>query len=316
MIGIYGANGFMGRNLLRRFAALGWPVRAVSRRFDAETRDSFPAAVEFVEADLADPLAMATSLEGLETVIQLVSTSSPAAQNRHAGFDIQENVVPQVAFMQAAVDEGIRRYVFASSGGTVYGPASPTPTPEHAATNPICSHGLTKLTIEHYLRMHALVDGLETVVLRIANAFGPGQAVRKGQGLIPAVLNRVAQGLPVQVVGEGTAVRDYVFIDDVVGAFEAAVERPGAAGGVYNVGSGRGRTVLEVVEALEREIGAPIERTHIPARRTDTGVSVLDVTAAGRDLGWRPGTSFDDGLHRTVAWWRSTTRRTDGRRAA
>lgn len=316
MIGIYGANGFMGRSLVRRFAALGWPVRAVSRRVDPAFRDSLPSAVEFVEADLADPPAMAASLQGLEAVVQLVSTSSPAAQNRHAVFDIRENVLPQVAFMQAAVDEGVRRYVFASSGGTVYGPQSMTPTPEHAATRPICSHGLTKLTIETYLRMHSLVDGLETVILRIANAFGPEQAVRKGQGLIPAVLSRVAQGQPVQVVGEGTAVRDYVFIDDVVGAFEAALERPQAVNGVFNVGSGQGRTVLEVLEAIEREIGSSIERVHVPARRTDMGVSVLDVTAAEQALGWRPRTAFADGLRHTVARWRSATRRTDGRRAA
>lgn len=315
MIGIYGANGFLGRHLLRRFADLGWPVRAVSRRFDRDMRESLPHTVDVVEADLGDPLAMAASLQGLEVVIQLMSTSSPAAQNRHAALDIQQNVVPQVAFMQAAVDEGVRRYVFASSGGTVYGPQRVTPTPERAVAAPICSHGLTKLTIEQYLRMHARIDGLGAVILRLANAYGPGQAFRKGQGLIPAVLDRVAQGLPVPVVGDGTAVRDYVFIDDVVAAFENALLAPRAAG-IYNIGSGRGRTVLEVIEALERQIGRPIGRIHGPARRTDTPVSVLDVTKAGRELGWRPHTAFADGLSRTVAWWRSATRRMPQRRAA
>lgn len=315
MIGIYGANGFIGRHLLRRFAALGWPVRAVSRRFDRELVDSLPGGVEFMEADLADPPAMAASLEGVDVVVQLVSTSSPASQNRHAGFDIQENVLPQVAFMQAAVDAGVGRYVFASSGGSVYGPQGVTPTPEHATTAPICSHGLTKLTIEHYLRMHAIVDDLDIVILRISNVFGPGQAFRKGQGLIPAMLNRVSQGLPVQVVGDGTTVRDYVFVDDVVEAFEAALNRT-RAGGAFNVGSGQGRSVNDVVAALELEIGTSLERVNIPARRTDTPVSVLDVTAAQRALGWRPRTSFHEGLRRTVASWRSVTRRTDTRRAA
>lgn len=316
MIGIYGANGFVGRNLLKRLTELGWPVRAVSRRFDAELRESLSGMAEFVEADLGNPSAMAATLEGLDAVVQLVSTSSPASQNRHAGFDIQENVMPQVAFMQAAVDAGIGRYVFASSGGTVYGPQNATPTPEHALTNPICSHGLTKLTIEHYLRMHSLVDGLGAVVLRIANAFGPGQSVRKGQGLIPAILGRVAQGLPVQVVGDGTSVRDYVFIDDVAEAFVAALDRTRKAAGVFNVGSGQGRSVNDVIAALERELGTPIERTNIPARRTDTPISVLDVTAAERSLGWRPQTTFAEGLRRTVACWRAASRRAEERRAA
>jgi len=315
MIGIYGANGFMGRHLLRRLAARGRPLRAVSRHFDPLIRDCCPPTVDFVEADLRDPLAMAASLQGLTAVVQLVSTSSPASQNRHAVFDIEENVVPHVAFMQAAVDEGVRRYVFVSSGGTVYGPGSPTPTPEDAATNPICSHGLTKLTIEKYLQMHAAVAGLETVILRVANAYGPEQACRKGQGLIPAVLARVAQGMPVQVVGDGGAVRDYVFIDDVVDAFVAALDRPDAAGGVFNVGSGRGRTVIEVVEALEEALGARIDRVHLPTRPTDIDVSLLDIAAAAHGLGWRPRTEFAAGLGRTVAWWLAAGRM-DARRAA
>lgn len=315
MIGIYGANGFIGRNLLRRFTALGWPVRAVSRWFDRDLMDSLSGMVEFLEADLADPLAMAASLEGLDAVVQLVSASSPASQNRHTGFDIQENVLPHVAFMQAAVDARVGRYVFASSGGTVYGPQAATPTPEHATTHPICSHGLTKLAIENYLRMHAIIDDLDVVILRIANVFGPGQVLRKGQGLIPALLERVERGLPVQVAGDGTTVRDYIFIDDVVDAFEATLTRTREAG-IFNVGSGKGRSVNDVVAALEREIGTSIERTHVSARRTDAPISVLDVAAIQRALGWRPRTSFAEGLRRTVASWPSATWHTADRTAA
>lgn len=307
MIGVFGANGFMGRNLVRRLAAGNHSVRAVSRRFDLSRRIECPERVEFVEADIRDPLAMATSLEGLDTVVQLVSTSSPASQNRHAAFDIQENVIPHVAFMQAAVAAGVRRYVFASSGGTVYGPGCMTPTPEDAPTNPICSHGLTKLTIESYLRMHAAIDGLEIVILRIANAFGPDQAFRKGQGLIPAALGRVTQGLPVQIVGNGMAVRDYVFIDDVVDAFEAALTLTNAAGGTFNIGSGQGRSVIDVLDAIEHELGMPIHRVRVPDRLTDTAVSLLDITAAADMLGWYPRTDFRTGLERTVAAWRMAT---------
>jgi len=316
MIGVFGANGFMGRNIVRRLAVEGHPVRAVSRRFDPWLRIDCPERVEFVEADIRDPLAMTSSLAGLDAVVQLVSTSSPASQNCHAAFDIQENVIPHVAFMEAAVAAGVRRYVFASSGGTVYGPGCMIPTPEDAPLNPICSHGLTKLTIESYLRMHAAIDGLEIVILRIANAFGPDQSFRKGQGLIPAVLGRVAQGLPVQIVGNGTAVRDYVFIDDVVDAFEAALTQAGAAGGTLNIGSGQGRSVVEVLNALEHELGRPIHRVRGPDRRTDTTVSLLDITAAADLLGWYPRTEFETGLERTVAAWRMATGRTEACQAA
>lgn len=316
MLGIFGANGFMGRHAVRWLATRGMRVRAVSRRFDARFLDRCPGPVELVEADIRDRRATAAALRGIDAVVQLVSAASPAAENRRAVLDIRENVIPHVALMQAAVDAGVRRYVFVSSGGTIYGPGSPTPTPEHAPTHPVCSYGLTKLTIENYLRMHGAVAGLETVVLRVANTFGPGQACRRGQGLIPAVLDRVAQGLPVRIIGDGGTVRDYVFVEDVAEALESALERPQAVGGTFNVGSGRGHSVNDVVASLERILGARIAREHLPARRTDVDVSILDITAAELRLGWRPRTSFGDGLRRTVDWWRATTGHTPVRRAA
>lgn len=309
MIGIYGANGFMGRKLLRHFSNLGRPVRAVSRVFDPEFRCSLSGAIEFLEADFEDSSAMAASLRGVDAVVQLVSASSPASHERCPRIAMRNDLEPHVAFMKTAIDAGVRRYVFASSGGTVYGPQDTTPTPEDAATAPICRHGLDKLTIEHHLRMHACVDGLEIVILRIANAYGPGQVFRKGQGLIPAVLDRVAQGLPVQVLGKGTAVRDYVYIDDVVEAFDAALNQPRATGGVFNVGSGRGRTIIDVIQAIESELGAPIERIHVPIRHTDVIRSVLDVAKARQELGWRPRTGFQEGLRRTIDWWRAALKR-------
>lgn len=315
MIGIFGANGFVGRSLLRRFSNLGWPVRAVSRRFDPALRDELSGTVEFVKADIGDQDAITASLHGLDVVVQLAASSSPALHVPRVESAILDDVVPQLAFMQAAVDEGVRRYVFASSGGTVYGAQDTTPIPEEASTAPICLHGLNKLTIEHHLRMHEFVDGLEVTILRIANAFGPGQQVRRGQGLIPAILDSIAAGLPVRVVGDGMAVRDYVFIDDVAEAFAAAVANPRAAG-IVNVGSGRGRTVNEVIKAVERELRMPIKRSHLPARRTDVAASVLDIAKAARQLGWSPRTDFHTGLRETIDWWRTAQLAAPMRRAA
>jgi UDP-glucose 4-epimerase len=316
MIGVYGANGFLGRSLLQRLSNLQRPVRAISRVFDPELRRCLSGGVEFVEADFEDSSATFKSLQGLDAVVQLVSGSSPASYERCSTLAMRQNVMPHLAFMQAAIDTGIRRYVFASSGGTVYGPQAATPTPEDAPTIPICLHGLDKLTIEHHLRMHALVDGLEVMILRIANAYGPGQAVRKGQGLIPAVLDRVARGLPAQVLGDGTAERDYVFVDDVVDAFWAALELPSTGCGVFNIGSGRGRTVIDVIKAIQQEIGMPIARIHVPARRTDVTRSVLEVAKAERELGWQPQTEFQEGLRSTIDWWRTAHRGTLRRAAA
>lgn len=290
MIGVYGADGFLGRHLVRALAAGGSQVRAVSRSFGARF-----AGVSHVEADLADPFAMVDTLRDVETVVQLVSTSSPALGNDHVVDDIDKNVIPHVKFLRQCVQRGVRRYVFLSSGGTIYGPDAPMPTPETAETTPIVSHGLTKLAIEKYIQMHAAVDGLEYAILRLANPFGPGQTYRKGQGLIPLVLERQARGLPVQIYGDGTAQRDYVYVDDVTEAISRAVRKPGQVREIVNIGSGQPRSVLDVLEAIERVAG-PVQRQFVPARRTDVPVSWLDVGRAGEVLGWQPRTSFNDGI--------------------
>jgi len=300
MIGVYGANGFIGRHLVRRLAAYGHSVRSVSRSFGADFIQPLTGKVDFVEADFREPLPIASTLVGVDTIVQLISTSSPALQNRFATADIKDNVIPHVDFIQSAVQAGVRRYVFVSSGGTVYGPNARVPIPEDAITTPISSHGLTKLTIEKYLQMYGHVEGLDYVILRVANPFGPRQVFRKGQGLIPAALARYRAGQPIDIVGGGRAVRDYLYIDDLVDAIVAAIDRPAAAKKIINVGSGVGHSVIEVLDAIEAELGGGLLRRHAPDRSTDVDRNILDIARANDLLEWSPKVPFDTGIERTV----------------
>jgi len=301
MIGVYGADGFIGRHLIRRLIADGRQVRAVSRRFEREFADEIDGKADIFVADLSQPLAMASSLQDVGTVVQLMSSSSPGLRNDHAVADIAENVVPHVEFLQNCLRAGIRRYIFVSSGGTVYGPGAPVPTPETAPTNPINSHGLTKLFVEKYIQMHGHVDGLEYVILRVANPYGPGQIFRKGQGLVPAIIDRWHKGLPVRIFGSGEARRDYVYVDDVIEAIVSAARIPGSPRLVLNIGSGETRSVSEVVEAIEKAAGAVFPREYVPARTTDVDIACLDIAQARAVLGWQPKTRFADGIGITVA---------------
>lgn len=300
MIGIFGANGFIGRHLMRRLHARGRRFKAVSRHFPPDFVQVFRDS-ELVEANFSDPLAMASALDNVDTVVQLVSSSSPGMQNLHIVADIRENVIPHVAFLQNCVAAGIRRYIFLSSGGAVYGPTINVPIREESETNPISSHGLTKLMVEKYIQMHGIVDKLDFVVLRLSNPFGPGQQFRKSQGLIPAIVGRYTDGLPVKIIGDGSARRDYIFIDDVIDAVELAVTAPGVAQSTINIGSGESRSVLEILEAVEDILGVRIDRERIEIRKTDVPVSQLDISRAEKLLGWRPKTSFRTGLEQTLA---------------
>jgi len=301
MIGVYGADGFIGRHLVRYLAARGAPVRAVSRKFDQAFVSSVSGSVEFVEGDLGQPLGMASSLQDVTTVVQLISSSSPGLMNDHAVADITENVVPHVQFLQNCLRAGVKRYIFLSSGGTVYGPDAPVPTPETCPTNPISSHGLTKLFVEKYIQMHGHVDGLEYVILRVANPYGPGQTYRKGQGLVPAIVDRWQKGLPIKVFGDGAARRDYIYIDDVIQAVDAAIHLEGEPRLVLNIGSGDARSVTEVIEAIEQAAGQTFAKEYVAARSTDVDVACLDISRATSVLGWSPKTGFRAGIATTVA---------------
>ncbi|WP_294646223.1 NAD-dependent epimerase/dehydratase family protein [uncultured Aureimonas sp.] len=300
MIGIFGANGFIGRHLVRRLAGGPERVRAVSRHIDPAFAASLPADVEVVQADLGDDLAMASALTDLRVVVQLISTSSPGLQNRYAVSDIRDNVVPQVSFLEACVAANVERYVFLSSGGTVYGQPQTLPIPETHEAKPLSSHGMTKLVVEQYIGMYGRLHDLDSVILRVANPFGPGQRFRKGQGLIPALLQRHAQGLPVRIINGGEAIRDFLYIDDLADAVALSLTAPAAAGRTINIGSGEGRRIMDVIEAVESVLGQRFAREDGGTRDSDVDANVLDITLARDLLGWSPKTPFMDGLRLTL----------------
>jgi len=299
MIGVFGANGFMGKHLTRHLVGHGMDVTAVARDFDATARVS---GARLFRGDLRDASAMGVALSGIETVVQLMGTSTPAQGNARTTKHIHDDVIPHVDFLNQCVEAGVKRVVFASSGGTVYGPTSGVrPTSESDTTDPISSHGVTKLTVEHFIKLHGHLDGLEYVILRIGNPYGPGQVLRNGQGLIPALIDRHRAGLPITVYGDGSTARDYVYIDDVVRALRAAVERPSPRSLVLNVGSGTRHTVLEVVRSIESILGARFVIDFMPARKADVSSIALDISRISAELGWKPEVDFEEGLRRTLA---------------
>lgn len=253
-----------------------------------------------MQADLADTPAISAALTGVSQVIQLVSESGPGNGNSRLIQDLETSVLPQVRFLELCQQAGVLRVVFASSGGTVYGRPLVVPIQEDHPTRPLSSYGLTKLILENYLALFTEGYGLNHVILRISNPYGPLQRFRNGQGLIANVIAHARDGTPVPVYGDGVAERDYVYVGDVCEAFHAALFRPEAVRQTVNIGSGIGRSVLEVLAAMEAMLGHPLARTHIPMRGTDVTRSVLSIDRAAAVLGWAPKTSFTDGLHKTL----------------
>jgi UDP-glucose 4-epimerase len=299
VVGVFGANSFIGRHIVRSLRGDGVPVIAFGRRFPDDFWHFVGDDVEVRIIDFNNQLEVLASLQNISHVVQLINTSNPAAGNKRLVSDLQYNVIPHVEFIESCIEGAVKNFVFISSGGTVYGDASVNPIPETHPADPLNSYAMAKKVVEQYLAMLARGTDMGYTILRLANPFGPGQLNLKGQGLIPTILQRHQSGLPLSIFGDGQSQRDYVYIDDVVEAVKATLSH-GRSQEVLNIGSGQGRTILQVVEAIESFLGVRISKSFVAARPTDPSCNVLDITKAKRQLGWEPRTSFAEGIRRTL----------------
>jgi UDP-glucose 4-epimerase len=299
---LLGGAGFIGSHLAPRLLEAGHRVRVFDRRGRCAPR-GFPQAerIEWQEGDFLDRRDVARALAGAEAVFHLVSTTLPATANENPAYDLETNVIGTLRLLEEALAARIARIVFVSSGGTVYGVPRAIPIAETHPTDPITAYGIGKLAIEKYLGLYRALHGLDYRVLRLANVFGERQRASATQGAVAAFLERALTGRPIEVWGDGTVVRDYLYAGDAAEALARALEHAGPER-VINVGSGAGRSVNQIIEAVEAAAGRRVERRYLPARAFDVPANVLDISLARSALGWAPRTEFAQALARTAAW--------------
>jgi UDP-glucose 4-epimerase len=296
---VIGGTGFLGRVLVARLRADGIQVRTYSRR-----RATFAGDEDHVSGDITDARRLSRALRGAEHVFHLAWTTVPQTSNEDPTGDVRTNLAGGCCLLDACRDEGARCVVFLSSGGTVYGPGHLELLDETAPTEPICSYGITKLAFEKYLALYRRLHGLDYRVLRVSNAYGEDQPTNRPQGLIGVTLKRLAQGEPITVWGNGTAVRDYIYADDVAECCVAATRTlPEAAPRVFNVSTQTGYSVREVMSRIEATTGIRPVVTYEPARACDADRVVLSNARARQHLGWAPKVSLAEGLRRTWAFF-------------
>ncbi len=261
----------------------------------------FKGLVEMRLIDLHDDIETHAKIFGITHVIQLINSSNPVLGNQKIVSDINSNLIPHVNFISSCISAGVSSFTFLSSGGTVYGTPRSVPIREDHPTLPLNSYGLTKLFTEQYLRVLCANTSMGFNILRVANPFGPGQLGDGGQGLIGTILQKYKNGEALKIIGDGRSERDYLYIDDAV---DAIVRSLGISpiNDVINIGSGQGRSVLEVLSAVEDALGACVLREHVADRSTDASSNILDPAKAKRLLDWETFTPFDVGVKKTVEW--------------
>ena len=298
---VLGGGGFIGTHLCAALLRQGARVQAFGHRPDEA---ALRPDIGWMFGDFTDRSALARAVEGVELVFHLLGSGTPSSSNRDPAADLAGYGVGSLHLLEICRKAAVRKIVFASSGGTVYGIPTRVPIPEDAATDPISAYGVSKLVVEKYLRLYRHLHGMDYAVLRIANPFGPHQHPDRGQGVVAALTQAILHGRPVEIWGDGRVVRDFLFIEDAVDAMVLAASYAGPHR-VLNVGSGVGRSILEVIDDIGAVLGiSSVPHHHLAGRPADVPVNVLDISLIGRELGWRPTTPWPDALRRTAAWLR------------
>lgn len=302
---ILGGGGFLGSHLSEALLAQGYSIRIFDRpnllRFKSFHGNE---AVEWFEGDFANREHVAQAVSGCEIIYHLVSTTLPRSSNENPVYDVETNVVGTLHLLEAAQKNKVKKIIFVSSGGTVYGNPQQVPIKESHPTEPICSYGIGKLAIEKYLNLFYLLHGIDYCVLRLANPFGERQRIAAAQGAVAVFLNKALRNEVIYIWGDGSVIRDYFHVSDAISALTKALTYEGSTR-IFNIGSGVGQSLNEILDAIEILLGAVVKRAYSSARTFDVPVSVLDISKAAEFLHWQPQVPFAEGLARTAQWLRN-----------
>jgi UDP-glucose 4-epimerase len=257
--------------------------------------------VEFIEGDFSATNLMADAIKGCDVIFHLACTTLPQTSNEDPDFDVSSNVLGTIRMLNEAVKAKVKRFIFISSGGTVYGVPSVIPIPENHPTFPTCSYGITKLTIEKYLRLYFRIYGLNTCSVRLSNPYGEYQRVDSIQGAIAVFCYKAITGQTIKIWGDGSIKRDFIYISDVIDAIIKLIDFP-ISGCEINIGSGKPVSLNEIIDNIEHLLDIKIERNYSAERTFDLPINALDISFARRTMNWVPKITLLDGLDRTIRW--------------
>ncbi len=300
---ITGGAGFIGSTAADQFLAAGWDV-AIVDDLSSGKRANVPAAARFHQADLRSEAAgEAVKKEKPEVVIHLAAQIDVRRSMADPRFDADVNVGGLLNVLQAAVAAGsVEHVVFASSGGATYGDTDVIPTPESHPQRPVSCYGAAKAASEIYLGVYRANHGMKVTALRYANVYGPRQDPHGEAGVVAIFCGRLLEGKPCTVYGDGGQTRDYVFVGDVARANVLAAEK--RFDGPLNIGTGVETDVNAVYRHLARAAGVTRPAEHAPARMGEQRRSCIDPRAALAAIGWKPEVAIEDGLARTMEYYR------------
>ncbi|MCK5666462.1 MAG: NAD-dependent epimerase/dehydratase family protein, partial [Thiotrichaceae bacterium] len=288
---VTGGSGFLGHHLINALLSSGNNVRSLDLHESSIKHEQ----LEFIKGSFTNHDLIDEALTGCDVVFHLASTTIPKTSNDNPLFDINTNLIGTVTMLDLAVSKKIDKFIFISSGGTVYGSPTQLPVPEDHQTNATCSYGVIKLAIEKYLQIYHQQHGLNTCSLRLSNPYGEYQRADSGLGAVTAFCHKALNDEPIEIWGDGSVIRDFIYVKDAVNAMILAMDSD-CSGLVINIGYGSGTSLNQLIEKIEMVCGHELQKAYYPGRCFDVPEIYLDINRAKNILGWEPTTSLDDGI--------------------
>lgn len=300
---VLGGSGFLGSHIVDKFLAEKHDV-TVYDLYPERFRRS-PRGIKFVTGDFGNVGALGELIAtGFDGVVHCVSTTTPKSSNESPEFDIQSNVIGTLNLLDICVRQKIGKLIFLSSGGTVYGDIGDLDlVDESHAVRPMCSYGVSKLSIEHYLDVYRHLRGLDYVALRLSNPYGERQSPLRALGALTVFLHRTLKKQSVEIWGDGTVTRDFIYVGDVANAVYLATTKP--VSGVFNVGTGTGLSLRQILHEIAKVVGREPSVTWLPSRSFDVPRIVLDAKKLKAVTDWQCQTTIEDGVAITADWLRT-----------
>lgn len=299
---LFGGGGFIGSAIADRLLQDGHQLRVFERpRVQPYRAFSTSEQVEWITGDMLSAHDVTDAINGMDAVFHLVSFTLPKDSNDDILYDVQTNLTATLHLLHAMLQQRVGRIIFISSGGTVYGEPTYLPIDESHPTDPLVSYGITKLTIEKYLLMFQKLHDLKPVILRVSNPYGPRQRIGTAQGAATTFLYRALHKIPIEIWGDGSVVRDYIYISDLAEAFVKALHYDGEKS-IFNISSGIGVNLNELISEIETFFGCSVHRNYLASRPFDIPKSVLANTLARQELNWSPMVELQEGIIKTVNW--------------
>lgn len=305
---LLGGGGFIGANLVEELLNSGYKVKVFDQKnFSKANIQEYLHEIEIIEGDFSNISDVNKAMLEVDYIYHLISTTLPSTSLENMLYDIESNVIPTVQLLKSCIDKKIKKIVFVSSGGTIYGEPKFLPISENHAINPITSYGIVKNTIENYFQLYRKLWGLDCCIFRLSNPYGEKQNPKGIQGIIPVLLYKAINDEEIQIWGDGEVIRDYIYIKDVTKILVKSIAQltPEV---VYNLGSGKGTSINQLLAIVKKSMNANLRVKYLETRTFDVPANVLDITLLKKRFSFESTLLLETGVMQLYTHLKKTTK--------